>query len=64
MDGIQLSTEPPWGGSLSFTTKSLGYPGTHLIDLLKAELTLETASDFEPRTSGLGIQHPTLTNGN
>ena len=45
--------------SLLFTTKFLGIPGTHLINLAgwKTKLTLESPSSFEPGTSGLGIQH-------
>ena len=38
IDRVQLSqgyTVPLWGNSLLFTTKSLGGPGTHLIDLRK-----------------------------
>ena len=38
------------GDSLLFTTKSLGGPGTHLIDLT-------ILNNFEPWTPDLGIQH-------
>ena len=54
------ATEPLWGDSLLFTTKSPGVPGTHLIDLgmMKGELNLEPPDGFEPGTPGLGIQRP------
>ena len=56
MDGVQLlkATEPLWGDSLLFTTRSLGVPGTDLISL--GRMTSEQPSDFEPRTTELGVQ--------
>ena len=45
--------EPLRGGSLLFTTKFPEILGTHLVDLGKAESTLEPPSGFEHETSGL-----------
>ena len=54
------ATEPLKGDSFIFTTQPPGVSGTYLIHLgrRKDEFTLEPPSSFEPRTSGLGIQHP------
>ena len=58
MDGVLKAKEPLRGGSLLFTTKFPGVPGTHL-HLIKlgwmAELNLKLPSGFEPGTSGLEI---------
>ena len=49
------ATEPLRGGSLLFTTKFQEILGTHLINLRrKGESTLESPSDFEQSTPGLG----------
>ena len=60
---IASRLEPLWGGSLLFTTKVPEIPGTHFIDLegWMAESTLESPSDFEHGTPGLGIQQLMVT---
>ena len=58
------ATEPLRTDSLLFTTQSPGVPGTYLINIgrmKRCDFTLEPPSSFEPRTPGLGNQHPNHT---
>ena len=65
MDGVHLSQNcrATSRRQFTFTTKLPGVLDNLLIDLgkVKAELTLEPPSGFEPETPGLGIRRPNTT---
>ena len=52
------ATEPLRGGSLLFTTKSPGGPGTHLIDLGKDERLIRSWSHPEVLNTGAPVGNP------
>ena len=62
MDGAQhiKDTQPLGDERLLFITKTPGIHGTHLTTLgwTKGSVNLKKPSGFEPRSPGLGIQHP------